>query len=405
MATQSVVRSAVPKDGYAPTMRVLVDGKVLTTQRATKVGDETIPIGDVVDLSVTLDLKDPGQFSLTLSNWSDRSLELLYGESFKLGQPISIDLGYADELTRVFTGKISTLAPTFPDGGAPTITIRGQDAKRGMANIKPRDGEKTRFENATDIEVAREVARRLKLRARIPDKPGLPRELIVIKNQTYAQFLAERASRIEFEFYVDVDDDGLDALYFVPRADGRDSTPVEAFVLVWGLGEGRAPSSNGASDSAGDGVDQTPSLISFSTSMTDNDQVKELTVQGWDPKTKSAIAYTATDKDLARAPAKRQQENVAAEGSNDVIVHKTVASKEEARKLAISLLKERRNQFAKGSGKVVGLPGLRPGKLVELRGLGPRFSGDYYVTKVEHSLGGSGFVTSFDVDRSRLKAK
>jgi phage protein D len=43
------------------------------------------------------------------------------------------------------------------------------------------------------------------------------------------------------------------------------------------------------------------------------------------------------------------------------------------------------------------LPDLRPGDNLELQGLGRRFSGVYYVLKVEHALGNSGYQTRFDV--------
>ena len=46
---------------------------------------------------------------------------------------------------------------------------------------------------------------------------------------------------------------------------------------------------------------------------------------------------------------------------------------------------------------MIGLPDLRPGDNLELKGLGQRFSNQYYVTKVEHTLGGSGYLTSFTV--------
>jgi phage protein D len=48
---------------------------------------------------------------------------------------------------------------------------------------------------------------------------------------------------------------------------------------------------------------------------------------------------------------------------------------------------------------VIGIPELRPGDNVKLLGLGQRFSGDYYVKKVQHTLGNGGYHTEFDVRR------
>jgi len=63
---------------------------------------------------------------------------------------------------------------------------------------------------------------------------------------------------------------------------------------------------------------------------------------------------------------------------------------------AQALLRERAYHYLKVSGQVIGLPDLRPGYNVELQGLGKRFSGTYYLLKVEHTLGNSGYLTSFE---------
>ena len=58
------------------------------------------------------------------------------------------------------------------------------------------------------------------------------------------------------------------------------------------------------------------------------------------------------------------------------------------------------SEFITGSGKVIGLPDLRPSDNLSLSGLGKRFNGLYYVKKVEHTMGGSGYTTQFDVRKT-----
>jgi phage protein D len=82
-----------------------------------------------------------------------------------------------------------------------------------------------------------------------------------------------------------------------------------------------------------------------------------------------------------------------------MVIDAPVASVEEARRLAASLLRERAYEFITATGRVAGLPELRPGDNVEIFGVGARFSGSYFVRKVEHSLGGSGFFTEFAARR------
>ena len=150
-------------------------------------------------------------------------------------------------------------------------------------------------------------------------------------------------------------------------------------------------------------ADRFPSLINFSPTLTLSKQVGKVTVRGWDPKTKEKIVYTATKNDLPglggdsggtsgpEAAEKRLQ------NKQDTVVDAPVSSAQEARDLAISLLRERAYEFITGSGQVIGLPDLRPGDNVELTGLGKRFSGVYYVKKVEHAIGSSGYRTQFEV--------
>ena len=79
-------------------------------------------------------------------------------------------------------------------------------------------------------------------------------------------------------------------------------------------------------------------------------------------------------------------------------------SKEEAKALAVSLLRERAYEFLQATGQAIGLPDMRPGDNVVIKGIGKRFSGQYYVTKVEHTIGNNGYLTGFDVRRSATAA-
>src|SRR5207244_1861939 len=47
----------------------------------------------------------------------------------------------------------------------------------------------------------------------------------------------------------------------------------------------------------------------------------------------------------------------------------------------------------------IGLPQLRAGQFVRIEGAGKRFSGTYRLRKVTHSIGNSGYETSFEVSQ------
>src|SRR5262249_28064858 len=111
--------------------------------------------------------------------------------------------------------------------------------------------------------------------------------------------------------------------------------------------------------------------------------------------------YTATAGDLpagqnsAAGESGPQSADDAAGGRQDVVVDAPVSSQQEAQELAIALLRERAYEFITATGGVAGLPELRPGDNLEIFGLGTRFSGTYFVKRVEHALGTSGFFTTF----------
>lgn len=368
---RSQIQSGLPTDYYAPDYLIEVENQALDAD--TK--------GDVIDLKVTLAKDAIGSFSLTINNWDDRKLAFKYsdGDAFALGNEIHVKVGYVGNLVSVMRGLITSLSPQFPESGPPTLSVGCQDTLVKLKGRKPKEGEQKKYVDMADWEIAQAVAQRNGLSFRgMHQGPRHP--LVMQKNLDDAQFLLERAKRIDYDCFIAVDpDSGTDELRFEKPADGRDGRAIRVYTFEWGK-----------------------SLMSFSPTLSLAHQVGKVTVRGWDPAKKAAIAYTATKDDLPELPTSGPASGPGTaeqklDDKQDVVVDRPVASLEEARHLAISLLRERAQLFRTGSGQVIGLPDLRPGDNVELKGLGERFSGTYEVTKVEHTLGGSGYTTRFDV--------
>jgi phage protein D len=371
MSTTSQLLDGLLTDYYAPTFRVTVGDKTLDL-------DAT---GDVLDLRVTLSTKEPGSFSLTINDWDDAQLRFKYSgtDMFDTGRRVAIDLGYSGRLIPVFAGIITSLSPRFPESGSPSLTVGGQDLLRLMALRRRQDGEPKIYRKKADWQIAQEVARRNDLRV-VVSKEGPVHERVTQKNQDDAAFLTDCAKRNEFDLYVHVDpSDGQPTLHFEKPRDGRDGRPIRVFTLAWG-----------------------ENLMSFAPRLSTANQVRKVTVRGWDPSTKTPIVATADERDLPPlAEGVEAGPSKADKNAAEVIVDRVVLSKEEAKRVAVSRLMELARRFTTGTGKIIGLPDLRPGDNVDIVNLPPRFAGRYYVTKVEHSLGGSGFTTQFDVERPR----
>jgi len=369
MASRSVLSSGLPSTSYyAPNYKIEVEGRELDPESK----------GDVLEVKVTMDLNNMTHFDLTVNNWDDKHLTFKYSDTgtFDVGNRVHVHMGYAGELLSMVQGIITSLTPRFPESGPPTLGVGGEDSMVKLKERKAKDGEQKKFVNMTDGEIARAIAVRNGLVPMVNEQ-GEKHDVVVQKNQDDATFLMERAKRIDFDCYITVDPDtGKDALYFDAPSDARDGSKVRVYVFEFGK-----------------------SLINFNPTLSLNKQVGKVTVKGWDPATKSIIKYTAGPDDLPttgggdngpKAITTRMQDR------EDFVVDQPVTSQQEARDLARALLRERAYSYITGTGQVIGLPDLRPGDNVELQGLGKRFSGQYYVTKVEHTLGSSGYLTSFD---------
>ena len=368
-ATTNTVTTGLPTDYYAPDYRVLVEGLALHPD--TK--------GDVLEVKVVMDIDNLTSFEMTVNNWDDETLSFKYSDShtFDVGVRVEVLMGYTNNLVSMVKGQITALTPQFPASGTPTLSISGLDGMFQLKDRKPLPGDQKIFVNMADKEIAQVIATRNQLQLDAGDV-GAKYDQVVQKNQDDATFLMERAKRVDYDCYIfDDPDKHLATLKFKAPSDDREGQKATYYQFTWGT-----------------------NLISFSPQLTLSKQVSQVTVRGWDPKTKQTIVETAKPSDLpgggdgASGPA--------AAGANfpnkqDVVVDSPVTSAQEARKLAISLLRERAYEFITGSGQVIGTPDLRPGNNVRLEGLGNRFSADYYVKKVEHTLGSSGYLTTFEV--------
>jgi phage protein D len=371
--SNAILSSGLPStEYYAPNFRVEVDGEELDPETH----------GDVLDLKVDMDIDNMSSFDLTLNNWDDRTVSFKYSDktTFDVCRGVHIMMGYADELISMMTGQISTMAPHFPESGASTLTVGGLDGMFRLRDRRPGEGEAIKYRGMADWEIARAVAERNGLKTLLTEQGEVHPE-VVQKNQDDAQFLMERAKRIDFDCFVLTDPIAREStLHFVEPTDGRDSSIIRVYQLRWG-----------------------ENLISFNPTINLSHQVGRITVRGWDDRTKQAIVATATPDDLpgnegngTSGPAAVGQ---CMPGKQDVVVDAPVSSEEEALELARSRLRERAYDFITGVGEIIGLPDLRPADNVELSGLGERFNGTYYVKKVTHNIGNNGYRTRFEVRR------
>ncbi|MFP5390727.1 MAG: phage late control D family protein, partial [Gammaproteobacteria bacterium] len=259
-------------DYYAPGFRVEIDGEQLAPQTN----------GDILSLSVRMDLKEMGSFDMTVANIATfRSAREVFkysdGDRFDIGRQVHIKMGYADRLLSMINGQITSVAPKFPQAGPPTLTVGGQDGMFKLKDKRPGDHESIQYLDMRDSDIAIAIAQRNSLAWEVSQSSPIQHEVIQRMTDD-ATFLMERAARIDYDCYIGTDAiSGKAKLYFIKPTDGRDGARQTRFAYRWG-----------------------ESLLSFTPTINLSDQVASVTVHGWDPDTKLPIVAKAGPDDLPK---------------------------------------------------------------------------------------------------------
>jgi len=127
-----------------------------------------------------------------------------------------------------------------------------------------------------------------------------------------------------------------------------------------------------------------------------------MAVKGWNRQTNRAIGQKVTmaDVDINR-DLQPLLDQPGCQPREDTVVNEPMYSDAQARRRALAILSDKLKQMVEANGTVVGLPDLRAGQQVLIRGLGARFSGIYFVIKTTHTLNDSGYATKFTARREQ----
>jgi phage protein D len=389
---------------YAPRFEVKIEGAGLPRD----------VLRDVVSLSYHDSVSELDGFEMVVNNWDAGTRRFKYVGSettedlarddavarrYKLFEPcnkeVVVRMGYRDGLTTMLSGTVTTMEPNFPASGAPTLTVRGLNVLHQLRR-KPYTWP---WEKKTDSEIAEAMAglsdeethnKRFPLPVEIdPEVKGKEPQLpyIAQQNQTDIDFLFSRARERGYVIFI------MEAqklkngtvrprrLYFGPSHGGKGVVLRDViFELEWGR-----------------------SLIEFTPTLTTANQVRSVTVRGWDRAAKTPIEERVDldDPELNRNKDLHRLLD-SCDPHEDVVVNEPMFTKYQAKARARALLQNRQKVMVQASGTTVGLPDLRAGQLVNIVGMGARFSGTYFVTDTTHSIGDSGYTTKFKCRRETV---
>ncbi len=322
---------------------------------------------DIVEIVVDDSLYLPDMFTLRIH---DGGLRWVDSDLLAVGAEVTIwaaSIGGTQTETsgQLIEGEVTALAPNFSRTGEPTLTVRGYDRSHRLHR-----GKKSRsFRQVTDGEIAQRIAREAKLRARI-DPTSVIHDYVFQDNQTDLELLQTRAQQIGYEVYVKEK-----TLYFTRRETRQQEGPT----LTWG-----------------------ENLRDFQPHLSTMHQVDEVVVRSWDPRRKREIVSRVSEGQIAPevgvaesgGELTRQAFGVA---SQLVVVDRPVGSIDEANAIAQALYDELSGDFIKAKGVCFGDPHLQAGCTVEVRDVGFRFSGRYFVTSATHIQNQDGYETLFTI--------
>jgi phage protein D/phage baseplate assembly protein gpV len=320
----------------------------------------------IVSLSYDNNLGQADEFSLTLDN---SGLRFIDSAIFDVGREVEIYMGYAGNLQPMMLGDIVSIQPGFPAGGAPTLTIGGYDKSHRMRHNHKRSS--FRITNPTAI-VSQIAAENLLIPVVDPIPVfSLPDEN-KIQDGSDMEFLTELGRRYYIEPYVH-----WDKLYFrFPRPQ------LEAVKLEWGK------NLNSFSPRL------STSGISGMMVLQDYNQQLAQKIVGFVP-----ILTADFDWDDIAIRFGDNFVNMLKELGTKYVSHEKVNSYPDALGFAKAMVQEMLEGLFEGNGSCIGLPGLRAGEMVEISGLGKRFSGTYRLKRVTHSIDSGGYQTSFEVSQ------
>jgi uncharacterized protein len=398
--TNLVELATTNRSFYVPAFELRVRGAPLPRNVVRDVSEVTYEDGtDKVD-----------GFTLAVANWDTTERRPKYiglpanrpndpnARLFEPGNEIQLLVGYQGDMRLMMTGFITTLDVEFPEQGGSRMVAHGLNVldrlrRRQYSWSWPDDGST----GIRDSDVALALARPpndaqgrpgLGMRIRI-DANARGREVaqpnIFMNNQYPIVFLLERARRLGYE--VTIDEEAAPGaatperiLYFGPTTQLSNI----AYVLEWGR-----------------------SLQSFRPVYSSAGQLYAVTVCGWDRRAKARIEERVTLDTIPESELANPDLIAVARSANreDVVVDQPVGSVQEARRRAGDILRGQQHGMVTATGSTVGLPDLRAGRSVVIRGTGQPFDGRYFVTATRHTVNEQGYRTSFDAKRIGPEAK
>ena len=334
--------------------REFTDEQYASVNRVTVEGEINLPTLFTINFS-TFTLFDEGYTGVDL-------------ETFKIGDSVKISMGM-DRAVEMLSGEISALEPHFDEEEESYIDISGYDR---LYRLK--FGTYIRaFKEMSIGDIVRKVAEETGLSPSV-DSTGGTYPTLIQNNQSNYEMLVQFAERINFEMLID---------------DRR--------LIFRKSAEGGSPALT---------LSYPEDLNAFSARLRAVRRGSKVEVTGWDMKNKQAVKGTAASgsSKLKMGGKVNGYELAGKFPQGQVLVPDLyVLDDSGAKGIADAQYQRFLDEFIEGEIACRGNARIRAGINIEIKGLGGRFNGRYYVTSSLHSYSDdNGYTTTMQIRRTGI---
>ena len=340
-----------------PTFIIYINGSRMTAEQEADVKEIIIVEKDDAPSSFIIKMSD------MIRQWTDSN-------DLSGGSEIRIMIGYKDAIEELMNGEIIEVCPSYRMNSDDEVIIKGYNHLHRLIA-----GEKTHsFTDMTGSDIIKQIAEEVGLGVSVEDI-GKEYSFTMQSDQNDYDYLMSMARKHNCKMW---SKDGI--LYFKRIEENI----AEDVVIEWGK-----------------------TLLEFYPRSRLTGLVTQVEVRGWDINSGEAIVGTASLDDITlKIGGETLGQRIVQENFGDrkiIFIDEDVVDQNSADKAALDIITKNSMKYIAGSGKSQGNNKIRAGSFIELKELGVKFSGKYYVNSVKHSFSASrGYSTSFDVTKNAV---
>ena len=284
---------------------------------------------------------------------------------FDIGKEINISLGYI-EYEEIFVGEIIRVDYNFARNHAPTVELICYDKLFKLSRMK----HSRPFVKMKDSDIAKKMAGEAGLQSSI-DATSTKHEYIFQNNESNLDFLRRRADKLGYEVAIS---EGKMVFKKGRFKDKKKSVDLNFF----------------------------GTLIDFKVKIDSSKITEEVVVSSWDYVKKEGIEekVKAGDEPKVGTPKKMGTKEVKSKMKNEAKAYKIDIpnlTSGDAKDIAKSKLTAHSMDFLTANGCCEGEPKIQSGKVLNIKNLGKKLSGEYYIKACEHVYTQNSYRTYFDV--------